>query len=239
MSALLGADRQRCMATRNVFGNAIMAAASVIAVVGGSIGLAGPASALHYGVAPGDTIRYVSADGEASTCTLGFVFSDGTRTLAVTAGHCVGDGRGYVYDSESGHSADVVSHAYDPDMRGPDYALLDFGDAPIGDFVFDADLSLVRDPLPRQVICHTGAGSGSSCGELVEPYGEQFLIVGDTSSGGDSGGPVFTDRLTAVGIWLGSYKDRYGTKFGRFYPLPAALEQLGVTTAMHVSNNRN
>jgi len=48
---------------------------------------------------------------------------------------------------------------------------------------------------------------------------------------GDSGGPVWTryglDELAIVGIWLGTHDD-VDTINGRFYPLPEALQKLGL-----------
>jgi hypothetical protein len=61
---------------------------------------------------------------------------------------------------------------------------------------------------------------------------DQYLTEGHGDRAGDSGGPVWTryglDELAIVGIWLGTHNEGDDTINGRFYPLPEALQNLGL-----------
>ena len=187
----------------------------------------------HHRGAGGHTISYVSPAG-GSTCTLGFAFRRGYRTLGITAGHCVHDGSGYIIDTDSGYRGRVVSYAYDPSKKGSDFALIDFGNAPVDTTLLDTTIAAVEAPPIDQTICHTGKSTGSTCGQLAYQYrwGAQYLTEGHGDRAGDSGGPVWTryglDELAIVGIWLGTHVDGDDTINGRFYPLPEALQKLGL-----------
>lgn len=204
---------------------------AIILALGGAVAAAPPAGAAATAIAPGDTIRYLSASGNM-TCTLGFVFTRAGRSLGVTAGHCVLDGDGVIIDLNSGHRGRVITHSYDPSMKGDDFALIDFGGARINATLLDTNVAAVEAPPADQTICHTGRASGSSCGHLANRYGPQYLTIGHRDRAGDSGGPVWTrygiDEVAIVGIWLGTQIYNDDTTYGRFYPLTTALQGLGI-----------
>lgn len=192
-------------------------------------------AASERAISPGHGIRYTTPR-TASTCTLAFAFTSRAHTYGVTAGHCVaGDRGGYILDTTSAYRGNVVSYQYDPTRRGEDYALIDFGHAPIHTSLLGVTVDAITAPDTAHPICHTGISSGTSCGELAGRYGPaQYLTAGLNDTPGDSGGPVWTrhgiDGIAIVGIWLGSHTNNDGSAYGRFSPLEHALAQLGATT---------
>jgi hypothetical protein len=128
MSVLGG--KERCMSARYHLARTAIAVLFALTAMGVCLATAAPAAANREAVASGHTIRYVSPAG-GSICTLGFAFRRGGRALGITAGHCVDDGSGYIIDTDSGYRGRVVSYAYDPGKRGSDFALIDFGNAPV------------------------------------------------------------------------------------------------------------
>lgn len=220
------------MNTRAVLHTMYAVVLTVILAIGAALAASVPAAAAVSVIAPGDTIRYLSSTGNM-TCTLGFVFTRSGRSFGVTAGHCVRDGTGVIVDATSGMQGRVSLYSYDPSMKGNDFALIDFGAARIDATLLDTNIAAVQDPPADQTICHTGRASGTSCGQLYQRYGPQYLTVGHHDRAGDSGGPVWTryglDEIAIVGIWLGTQIDNDDTAYGRFYPLTAALRGLGIT----------
>lgn len=220
------------MATRYPLARTAAAVLAALTAIGVCLATAGPAAANRDAVAAGHTISYVSPAG-GSLCTLGFAFRRAGRALGITAGHCVDEGSGYIIDTDSGYRGRVVSHAYDPSRKGSDFALIDFGNAPVDNTLLDTTIAAVEAPPTDQTICHTGKSTGSTCGQLAWQYrwGDQYLTEGHRDRAGDSGGPVWTryglDELAIVGIWLGTHDD-VDTINGRFYPLPEALQKLGL-----------
>ncbi|MFA4085252.1 S1 family peptidase [Mycobacteroides salmoniphilum] len=185
-------------------------------------------------VGAGHPIRYVSAQG-ASTCTLAFTFLANGHTYGVTAGHCVATGRGYIQDAATGARGGVVTYNYDDSRAGSDFALIDFGNAPSEATLSGERIAEASAPAADTTVCHTGAASGTSCGQLATRYGTQYLTDGLADIPGDSGGPVWSrtalGNIAIVGIWLGSHVDGHGHSYGRFYPINEALTGLGLKTA--------
>jgi streptogrisin B len=221
-------DKERVISARHHLARTALAALAALSVC---LATAGPAAANRNRIAAGHTISYVSPAG-GSLCTLGFTFTRAGRALGITAGHCVHDGSGYIIDTDSGYRGGVVSYAYDPSKKGSDFALIDFGNAPVDTTLLDTNIAAVEAPPIDQTICHTGKSTGSTCGQLAYQYrwGDQYLTEGHDDSAGDSGGPVWTryglDELAIVGIWLGTHVEGDDTINGRFYPLPEALQNL-------------
>lgn len=184
---------------------------------------AAPAAGSHnLRIAPGQPVVYI-AGRHVETCTLGFVFAHAGHSYAVTAGHCITDRQGYPVDTVTRDRGQVNTAAYDPDRRGRDIAILDFGKAPLAPTLFNAPTQAAAPPAIGHSICHTGISSGTSCGSITGRYGDQYLTTGLRDIPGDSGGPVWTSSghsIAVVGIWLGSHITNDGTRFGRFYPLP-------------------
>ncbi|MBN7567149.1 hypothetical protein D2E64_18505 [Mycobacteroides abscessus] len=198
---------------------------------------AAPTAAADLGrgtVGAGHTIRYISAQG-ASTCTLAFSFLANGHTYGVTAGHCVAAGRGYIQDANTGTRGGIVTYDYDDSRAGNDFALIDFGNAPSAATLGGERIAETATPAAHKTLCHTGAASGTSCGQLATRYGTQYLTEGMDDIPGDSGGPVWSrtalGNISIVGIWLGSHVDFHGNRYGRFYPINEALTGLGLKTA--------
>jgi hypothetical protein len=218
------------MSARNQLARTVVAVLAALTAIAVSLATAATANATRNAVAAGHTIR--TAGG--SLCTLGLVFTRSGRSLGITAGHCVDDGSRYIIDTDSGYRGRVVSYDYDPSKKGSDFALIDFGGAAVDNTLLDTSIAAVEAPPIDQTICHTGHASGSTCGQLAYQYrwGDQYLTEGHADRAGDSGGPVWTryglDELAIVGIWLGTHDD-VDTVNGRFYPLPEALQNLGLT----------
>ncbi|MFT8176817.1 trypsin-like peptidase domain-containing protein [Mycobacteroides chelonae] len=210
-------------------------AAVLAAAIAAGAALAAPASAhAATAIGPGDTIRYITSN-TSSTCTLGFTFRAYGRTFGVTAGHCVAEDRGYILDANTGDRGRIINYDYDRTREGNDYALIDFGAAPVASTLLDTRIAAATAPPADSTICHTGIASGTSCATLAARYGNQYLTTAIADSPGDSGGPVWTrygiDELAIVGIWLGAHRDETGATYGRFFPIKEALTGLGLQTA--------
>jgi hypothetical protein len=221
---------ERFMSARYHLARTAVAVLATLTAIAVCLATAATAAANRNALAAGHAIR--TAGG--SLCTLGFAFTRAGRTLGITAGHCVDDGSRSIIDTDSGYRGRVVSYAYDPSMKGSDYASIDFGNAPVDTTLLDTTIVAVEAPPTDQTICHTGRASGSTCGQLAYHYrwGDQYLTGGHRDSAGDSGGPVWTrfrlDELAIVGIWLATHTDTDDTIQGRFYPLTEGMRNLGV-----------
>ncbi|MGW0163514.1 hypothetical protein ACWDUN_29750 [Mycobacterium sp. NPDC003323] len=55
-------------------------------------------------------------------------------------------------------------------MRGSDFALIDFGNAPVDNTLLDTTVAAVQAPRIDRTICHTGRSTGSTCGQLAYQY---------------------------------------------------------------------
>ncbi len=174
------------------------------------------AAALAY---PGMTIT----QGE-TLCTMGYV--DPNTGLGYSAGHCdtaqeVRDEAGAVV----GHVIAARHNRAGKPASGPDDQVIDYEVIRLNSAVMATDRTapsfirpLVSDPSirprPGMKVCHQGATTGTSCGEIAAVYDGWFTMTaagGDlTSDHGDSGGPVYTvvagrPQPVLVGIFRGSH----------------------------------
>lgn len=199
-----------------------------------------PAKAAHPSVSPGDRIDYITDEGAASFCTVGYVYTGTNRhAYAITAGHCQTDDPGHVVDGNTAVAGRFINSVVAPPRSGgPDYGLIDFGPdvtarAVIGD---DIAIAAASEPPPvetGQTVCHLGVSSGKHCGTVAYRYGDEQFMTTDmpASIPGDSGGPVWvvddTGQAHIVGIWLGEkLAVASGRRYGRFARLTAALNVL-------------
>ncbi len=182
---------------------------------------AGPAAAATAAVAyPGMTIT----QGD-SLCTLGFV--DPVRRVGYSAGHChadtevrdkAGDLVGTVISARHNRAGKPVSGSAD---RVIDYQVIRLAPAvtAIDRPAPSMGRPLVSDPTvrpqPGMWVCHVGAATGTSCGEIAEVHNGWFTMAADTgdliSADGDSGGPVYA-RLPGRAPFLivGIFRGRHG-----------------------------
>lgn len=217
---------------------AIAATATVFLGVG-LVATATPAQAVAAAISPGDRIDYMTDEGSASFCTVGYVYSGANgHAYAITAGHCQTDDPGHVLDG----SATVTGRFVDslvapPRSGGPDYGLIDFGPAVTPRSVIGDEIAVAAAEPPAvelgQTVCRLGVSSGHHCGTVAYRYGDdQFLTTGMPASvPGDSGGPVWIsdhhDQAHIVGIWLGEKSSAGGERrYGRFASLRAAIDIL-------------
>jgi len=161
----------------------------------------GPASAAAAALAyPGMTIT----QGK-TLCTMGYV--DPATGMGYSAGHC--DTATEVRDE----AGDVVGHVIaarhnrvGKPTSGPDDLVVDYEVIRLHPSVMATDRTapsfirpLLADPAtrprPGMKVCHQGATTGKSCGEVAAVYDGWFTMTagsGDlTSDHGDSGGPVY------------------------------------------------
>jgi len=181
----------------------------------------GPAAAAAAALAyPGMTIT----QGQ-SRCTLGYV--DPATGLAYSAGHCntaneVRDEAGDVV----GHVIAARHNRVGKPISGPADRIIDYEVIRLNPAVLATDRiapsfirPLVWDPAirprPGMTVCHQGAATGRSCGEIAAVYNGWFtMTAGDgdlTSDHGDSGGPVYAvvpDRPQPV--LLGLFRGVHG-----------------------------
>ena len=215
--------------------------AAAAAILAASYLLASPAEA-HASVpaiSPGDRIDYVTEDGTASFCTVGYVYT-GTNghAYAITAGHCQTEEPGHVVDGNATATGRFVdSLVAPPRSGGADYGLIDFGPHVTSRPVIGDDLAVAAAEPPAielgQTVCRLGVSSGEHCGTVIYRYGDEQLMTTDmpASVPGDSGGPVWTlgddGQAHIVGIWLGDKAaPSSGHRYGRFARLTSALDTL-------------
>jgi len=180
-----------------------------------------PASAATTAaVYPGMTITQ-----GANVCTLGFV--DPVRRVGYSAGHCTADTE--VRDKAGDLVGRVVSARHNragKPFSGPADRVIDYQVIRLSPAVLATDRaapSLVRPlvsdpagrPRPGMQVCHVGAATGLSCGEIAAVYDGWFTMApgnGDlVSADGDSGGPVYTRMPHRAGlIMVGIFRGRHG-----------------------------
>jgi len=214
----------------------------ITAAVAGMAALAMTAPAAHAAapsISPGDRIEYMTDEGAASFCTVGYVYTGSNgHAYAITAGHCQTDDPGHVLDG----SATVTGRFVDslvapPRSGGPDYGLIDFGPAVTPRSVIGDDIAVAAAEPPAvelgQTVCRLGVSSGHHCGTVAYRYGDDQFMTTDmpASVPGDSGGPVWvTDddgQAHILGIWLGEKTSADSSRrYGRFASLRAALDIL-------------
>jgi streptogrisin B len=213
---------------------------TVVVASAAALAIAAPtAHAASASISPGDRIDYITDEGSASFCTVGYVYtgSDG-HAYAITAGHCETDDPGHVVDG----SATVAGRFVDslvapPRSGGADYGLIDFGPNVTSRPVIGDDIAVAAAEPPAveigQTVCRLGVSSGEHCGTVAYRYGDEQLMTTDmpASVPGDSGGPVWivddNGQAHIVGIWLGDKAaPASGHRYGRFARLTAALDTL-------------
>jgi streptogrisin B len=190
------------------------------------------AGATIFSVSPGDRIQ------TPDVCTIAYSYTgDDGHTYAITAGHCQTSAGGHVRDEHTGATGTFIRAVVDPDPKrsgGADFGLIDFGrDSLAVPFISNRAVASGEYPRPQPglTVCRTGASSGQHCGTVTMIHGEhQYLTTGmPDSTGGDSGGPVWTVRddghAQIVGIWLGSLT-LSGKDYGRFAALAGAITTL-------------
>jgi hypothetical protein len=166
-------------------------------------------------VFPGMEIRQ-----NTNLCTLGFV--DPGLRIAVTAGHCRGNG---TVTDKDGNVIGGLAMYRDNTPNGSTVSTKDSindyeGIALAGDAqpsnVMPGGRALVSDPgvsiEKGQAVCHFGVATGETCG-TVEAVNNGWFTMGHgiVSQQGDSGGPVYvtTDdgRAVIVGIFNSTWGD--------------------------------
>ena len=137
-------------------------------------------------------------------CTLAFI--DTTRRIGYSAGHC---NDGNTVTDETGNPIGSVIESHNNraghSSTGPDDTVIDYETISIDpDVAVTAQLgpALTRPiitepgirPTPGMTVCHRGATTGASCGEIDEVHDGWFTMKAGTmtSDHGDSGGPVYT-----------------------------------------------
>ena len=194
------------MTARSNLARTAGAVLATLTALGVCLTTAGPAAANRGAVAAGHTISYVSPAG-GSTCTLGFAFRRAYRTLGIT-GRCVDDGSGYIIDTDSGYHGRVVSYAYDPGKKGSDFALIDFGTAPVDTTLLTPPCAAVEAPRPTKPSAtpESPPDPPAASSPLSISLGRPVPHRRAPRSCRRFGGPVWTryglDKLAIVGIWL-------------------------------------
>ena len=197
------------------------------------------AQAAPPSISPGDRIDYMTDEGSASFCTVGYVYtgSDG-HAYAITAGHCQTDDPGHFVDGRATVTGRFVASLVAPPRSGsPDYGLIDFGPDVTSRPVIGDEIAVAAAEPPAvelgQTVCRLGVSSGEHCGTVAYRYGDEQLMTTDmpASVPGDSGGPVWlvadNGQAHIVGIWLGDKAaPASGHRYGRFARLSAALDTL-------------
>src|SRR4051794_29214221 len=146
---------------------------------------AAPAQAASPSISPGDRIDYITDEGSASFCTVGYVYTGSNgHAYAVTAGHCQTDDPGHVVDGSATVTGRFVDSLVAP-LRsgGPDYGLIDFGpNVPSRSVIGDDIAGAAADPPAvelGQTVCRLGVSSGERCGTVAHRYGDEQLMTTD------------------------------------------------------------
>ncbi len=192
--------------------------AVILTLVSAPIAAASAGSPLVY---PGMTIIQGSAK-----CTLAFI--DTIRRIGYSAGHC---NDGSTVTDEAGTPIGTVMASHNnragQTSTGPDDTVIDYETISLND---DADLTsqlgpaLTRPiitqpgvtPTAGMVVCHRGATTGASCGEIDDVHDGWFTMKPGTltSDHGDSGGPVYTytDATGSTPVIVGILRGRNGSR---------------------------
>lgn len=153
-------------------------------------------------------------------CTMGY--ADAASGLAFSAGHCNTDP--VVRDEAGDYVGQVITSRHDPPGKipsGPGDVVIDYEvirlatgvealDRALPDFVPPVQAQPAIRPQPGMRVCHIGAATGSSCGEVSAVYAGWFTMNGGNirSFAGDSGGPVLAllpnKDPALVGIFRGT-----------------------------------
>jgi hypothetical protein len=186
-----------------------------------------PASSATAAIAayPGATTAIAAYPGMTiyqgnTLCTMGY--ADAASGLAFSAGHCNTDP--VVRDEAGDFVGQVITSRHDPPGKipsGPRDVVIDYEvirlatgvealDRALPDFVPPVQAQPAIRPQPGMSVCHIGAATGSSCGEVSAVYAGWFTMSGGDikSFAGDSGGPVLAllpnQDPALVGIFRGT-----------------------------------
>ncbi|MDT5011713.1 MAG: hypothetical protein QOH57_3330 [Mycobacterium sp.] len=190
-------------------------AATVVAAGAAAVPAPPVAHASPVPVFPGMEIRQ-----NTNLCTLGFV--DPALRIAVTAGHCRGNG---AVTDKDGNAIGGLAMYRDNTPNGStvstndsinDYEGISLAGDVIPSNVLPGGRPLVSDPgvsiQKGQTVCHFGVATGETCGTVEAVNNGWFTMAhGVVSQQGDSGGPVYitTDdgRAVIVGVFNSTWGD--------------------------------
>lgn len=156
-------------------------------------------------------------------CTMGY--ADAASGLAFSAGHCntdpvvrdeAGDLVGHVISARHNRAGDTHSR---PSDRVIDYEVIRLArgvealDRALPDFVPPVQTQPAMRPQTGMRVCHIGAATGSSCGNIAAVYNGWFTMAGGDirSFGGDSGGPVLALLPNQPPILVGIFRGTHGS----------------------------
>lgn len=159
-------------------------------------------------------------------CTLAFI--DTRRGIGYSAGHC---NEGSTVTDETGTPIGTVMASHNnragQTSSGPDDTVIDYETISIHAHTDVTNLlgpALTRPiitqpgvtPTPGMVVCHRGATTGTSCGEIDDVYDSWFTMKPGTmtSDHGDSGGPIYTytDATGSTPVIVGILRGRKGSR---------------------------
>lgn len=197
---------------------AITLMAAILPLVQGPTAAASVGNTLVY---PGMTIIQGSAK-----CTLAFV--DTLRRIGYSAGHC---NDGTTVTDQTGTPIGTVMASHNnragQTSTGPDDTVIDYETISLDDGTYlttQLGPALTRPiitqpgvtPTTGMVVCHRGATTGASCGEIDAVHDGWFTMKPGTmtSDHGDSGGPVYTytDATGSTPVIVGILRGRNGSR---------------------------
>lgn len=180
-----------------------------------------PAAASTEMAYPGMTIIQGTAK-----CTLAFI--DAKRRIGYSAGHC---DEARTVTSENGTPIGTVIYSQNNRANhtatGPSDTVIDYETISLNpniDITTALGPALAHplitqpglEPAPGMVVCHHGAATAASCGEIDEVHHGWFTMKTGTmnSDHGDSGGPVFTytDASGSAPVIVGILRGRNGSR---------------------------
>ena len=164
-------------------------------------------------VVPGG--KYTNATS-GSTCSFGWIVTDGTRIFNLTAGHCGKVGDRVIVQDKRGRSHDsgqFVESTGTPKNFGidPDFALIDITGyeyqfaPPVKKLRLTQVIDMQYLNQNEPYLCRLGWRSGLSCGYYLGSTSDLAFKYRNISDHGDSGGPVFvynpkTGSAMAAGV---------------------------------------
>ena len=152
-------------------------------------------------------------------CTLGYV--DPGLRVAVTGGHCRGDGP--VTDKDNNVIGNLATFRDNTpngafvakDQQVSDYESIVLNGAVTANNILPGGRALQSDPglvvTPGEPVCHFGVNTGESCG-TVEAVNNGWFTMGNgaVSQKGDSGGPVYIVSPGGPALIVGIFNSVWG-----------------------------
>lgn len=165
-------------------------------------------------VFPGMEIRQ-----NTNVCTLGFV--DPALRIALTAGHCRGNG---TVTDKDGNVIGTMAMFRDNTPNGTtvstndsinDYEGINLAPDVLPNAVLPGGRNLVSDPSvtlrPGESVCHFGVSTAESCGTVEAVNNGWFTMShGVVSQKGDSGGPVYVTTDDGRAVIVGIFNSTWG-----------------------------